>query len=36
MDTGALLEATTRLKQGLLAKATDGEYLDKDLYKGNC
>lgn len=33
MDTGALLEATTRLKQGLLAKATDGEYLDKDYRK---
>ena len=30
MEVDTLLEAATRLKQGLLAKATDGEYSDKD------
>lgn len=31
MDTQNLLMAAERLKQGLLAKATNGEYLDKDF-----
>lgn len=31
MDTQNLLLAAERLKQGLLAKATNGEYLDKDF-----
>ena len=31
MEARALLEAATRLKQGLLAKATDGEYRDSDF-----
>lgn len=31
METRALLEAATRLKQGLLAKATNGEYRDSDF-----
>ena len=31
MDARALLEAATRLKQGLLAKATNGEYRDSDF-----
>lgn len=31
MVTHNLLMATERLKQGLLAKATSGEYLDKDF-----
>lgn len=31
MEPSALLEAATRLKQGLLAKATSGEYLDNDF-----
>ena len=33
MEQTTLLEAATRLKQGLLAKATDGEYSDKDFQK---
>lgn len=31
MEPNALLGAATRLKQGLLAKATNGEYLDSDF-----
>ena len=30
MDTNALLLAAERFKQGLLAKATDGDYADKN------
>lgn len=33
METNTLLEAATRLKQGLLAKATNGEYSDSDFQK---
>lgn len=31
MESNTLLIAATRLKQGLLAKATDGEYSDNDF-----
>ena len=34
MSESIILEAAERLKLGLLAKATDGDYLDKD-YKGD-
>lgn len=31
MEISALLESATRLKQGLLAKAISGEYVDSDF-----
>ena len=31
METSEILDAAERLNQGLLAKATDGDYLDKDF-----
>jgi len=34
MEPNALLGADTRLKQGLLAKETNGEYLDNDFQNG--